>query len=414
VAELQLSELERCLFLALTNCETGFAVLALDKKGKILFVNRACELQFGYYHDRITREMSLEDLVRLPMLPGGSVEKAFPNIQRKGLWEGEGVGINAAGDSINCSVSLVYTFLSEDGEKSGLLGIIRDITEIRSKEALLRESVELSTELTNQLYVKNQALQLSRRHLEHAKKALEQELKDVANLQQSLLPAELPQIAELDFGVIYQPSGQASGDYYDVFAIDPNHYGVLVADVSGHGARAAVHMAILRVMFHASVRDVLSPGAALSLMNALTQDFVPEGAFITMFYGIFDMKNKAVKYSSAGHLPPVIWNHRKKEAPKELALEINFPLNLFDDVEYRDRILSLEPGLKIFLYTDGLTEAFNSRREMYGTDRLLRLLEQFVEKDAAAVATGVLEDVHHFRQGRTLEDDFTAVVVGMK
>ena len=183
-----------------------------------------------------------------------------------------------------------------------------------------------------------------------------------------------------------------------------------MADVSGHGARAAVDMAITRVLVHSAVKDTLSPGAALGRLNTMLSEFVPTESFVTMFYGVLDPGRRTLRFALAGHPPPLLWKPGES-SPEPLQRTPGFPLHVVSQAEFGEEEVYLPPGSTLFLYTDGLTEAFNSQREMYGVQRLGRLLGDLSPGPVQGMVDQVRQAVQEFTGATALTDDFTAVAV---
>lgn len=264
---------------------------------------------------------------------------------------------------------------------------------------------------------------------------VDRELQVVADIQQSLLPACLPEIPSLKLAAHYQTSRRAGGDYYDFFRLPDDRWGILIADVSGHGTPAAVVMAITHSIAHmypgtaAACRKVgldgiewpadeapadaaalaASPGRLLTFINRhLTARYTSGfGAFVTAFYGIYDPRDQVLTYSSAGHNPPRI---RRCTTGEVVALggTRNFPLGIMADETYADRSYYLSPGDQIIFYTDGLTETHNPQGELFGTDRLDAVLAKCTN-DPAAILDSVLTAVDQFADGLPPADDRTLI-----
>lgn len=142
--------------------------------------------------------------------------------------------------------------------------------------------------------------------LRQAYQALDREMKAVGEIQRSLLPTELPKIAILDLAAHYQPAQRAGGDYYDFFPMPDGQWGIFIADVSGHGTPAAVVMAVTHCIAHTHPGPPLPPGKLLEYINQhLSARYIGVGStFVTAFYGIYDSKQRHLKYACAGHNPP--------------------------------------------------------------------------------------------------------------
>ncbi len=239
---------------------------------------------------------------------------------------------------------------------------------------------------------------------------VEKELKVVADIQRSLLPKTMPAIPGLGLAAFYQTSQWAGGDYYDFFPLPDGRWGLLIADVSGHGTPAAVIMAILHSLAHSLPGHPDPPRALLSYVNRhLVDRYTSEGeAFVTAFYGIFDPVRRELTYASAGHNPPRL---KRCEDGSIMALDSvgNLPLGVFAGQEYEQATLQLVPGDQIIFYTDGITEARSPSGEMFGSARLDEALEN-CHLDAQGLIETVLAALKDFTAGANPSDDQTVVV----
>ncbi len=246
--------------------------------------------------------------------------------------------------------------------------------------------------------------------LEKAYKEIDRELRVVGDIQRSLLPEKLPKLPTLDLATYYKTSKSAGGDYYDVFDLPDGRCGILVADVSGHGTPAAVIMAITHGLGHAYPGYPMPPGKLLSFLNdRLTERYTSKlGGFVTAFYGIYDSKTRSMVYSSAGHNPPRL----KRCADGSISYldgVVQFPLGVEIGVEYGEAEVTFVPGDQIIFYTDGITEAMNPERKMFGMERLDRALEN-CSLTAEGLIRTVLAAVEEFAEGQPQEDDRTMIV----
>jgi phosphoserine phosphatase RsbU/P len=246
--------------------------------------------------------------------------------------------------------------------------------------------------------------------LKETNHALDQELKSVGEIQRTLLPAQLPQIPKLDLAAYYQPSQRAGGDYYDFFPLPDGRWGIVIADVSGHGTPAAVLMAVTHCLAHTNPYLSAPPAQMLGYLNRyLTKLYTRQNdTFVTAFYAIYDAGQRRLTYSCAGHNPPRL----KRCQDGTLAVldhATNLPLGIFPDEAYRESEQDLQPGDQIIFYTDGITEAYNQAGQMFGIERLDEMLEN-CSLQASGLLDSLLYAVDEFTQGRTADDDRTVIV----
>lgn len=246
--------------------------------------------------------------------------------------------------------------------------------------------------------------------LRQAYEIVDRELRHVAAIQRSLLPRELPRIPRLDLAAHYQTSRWAGGDYYDFFPLPDGQWGLLIADVSGHGTPAAVMMAITHSIAHSYPGHPTPAAELLTHVNQrLAQLYTTDsGTFVTAFYGIFDPRHRTLTYSSAGHNPPRVKRCRGRRIDALDGVG-GLPLGLFDDVTYDPTTVALEPGDQIVLYTDGITEATDADGRMFGVDRLDESLNR-CQATADALIRTLLDDLSRFTGDQPAADDRTLLV----
>ncbi len=238
--------------------------------------------------------------------------------------------------------------------------------------------------------------------------AVERELKAVADIQRSLLPAKLPTIENLELAVYYQTSRHSGGDYYDFFKMPHDQWGILIADVSGHGTPAAVLMAITHSMAHIFSDPPVAPGRLLHAINdRLCRTYTQgSGNFVTAFYGVFDPHARTLTWANAGHPPP---RHRRADGTiGALPLAQSLPLGIEPNEPFEERITTLKAGDLLLFYTDGITEARAPSGVMFDVERLDEVL-QAADPSASGAIAGTIAALEIFSGGQPLTDDRTLV-----
>jgi sigma-B regulation protein RsbU (phosphoserine phosphatase) len=246
--------------------------------------------------------------------------------------------------------------------------------------------------------------------LKAAYEEVDYELKVVADIQRSLLPRQMPKIPTMGVAASYQTSRRAGGDYYDFFQLAEGKWGILIADVSGHGTPAAVIMAVTHSLAHTFAGPSHLPDEVLTHLNRhLTALYTSHSDdFVTAFYGVYDPAQRILTYSSAGHNPPRL----KRCADGSLTLldrARGLPLGISPMERYQTETYQLVPGDELVLYTDGVTEATNKQGEMFGLERLDKVLENCT-LGASDLLKAVLAAVEEFTEGRPAADDRTVLV----
>lgn len=244
--------------------------------------------------------------------------------------------------------------------------------------------------------------------LRDAYEVVDRELQIVADIQRSLLPVEVPPIPTLELAVHYQTSKRAGGDYYDFFELPDGRWGILVADVSGHGTPAAVIMAVTHSIAHTLNDEPDPPSRLMNFINHhLTARYTNgNGTFVTAFYGIYDPKTRTLCYSNAGHNPP---RHQRGGQIASLEGGHNLPLGIEPDEKYTDRTVTFAPGDAVIFYTDGITEARSPGGEMLGVEPLDQILRD-TKNSADQTLHRVLKQVEDFTGGAAPIDDRTVLV----
>jgi sigma-B regulation protein RsbU (phosphoserine phosphatase) len=240
--------------------------------------------------------------------------------------------------------------------------------------------------------------------------ALDREMQVVADIQRSLLPADLPHIPGVELAVHYQTSRRAGGDYYDFFPLPDGRWGILIADVSGHGTPAAVLMAVTHSIAHTYGGPPTPPATLLNFVNQhLAARYTNgNGTFVTAFYGIYDPAKREMVYANAGHPAPRVRRGSGRGCRIEPAIaQGGLPLGIEADECYTDGIVRFAPGDLLVLYTDGITEAHRAGDfALFGDDRLDIALGQCLPTAASALEC-ILRDVNHFTANATPSDDQT-------
>jgi sigma-B regulation protein RsbU (phosphoserine phosphatase) len=237
------------------------------------------------------------------------------------------------------------------------------------------------------------------------------EMKAVADIQKALLPDAVPRVPGLDVAVDYRAAARAGGDYYDFFPLPGGKLGVLVADASGHGAPAAVLMAMTHSIAHTlHEADRARPSSLLTQLNAhLARRYTrPTGSFVTAFSAVFDPTARTLTYASAGHAPPLVV--RADGTRSTLNRAQRLPLGIKPTETYPEQTTAFGPGDRVALVTDGILEAANAAGDMFGTAGIgvaLRPVCDAAAEDLAAILTAWAAHT----AGVPTADDRTVVVV---
>ncbi|MCP4352492.1 MAG: SpoIIE family protein phosphatase [Desulfobacterales bacterium] len=245
-----------------------------------------------------------------------------------------------------------------------------------------------------------------------AKERAESELKLAWNIQQSFLPKNFPKLKEIDVWGKCDPAREVGGDYFDFFKIDNENYGMVIGDVSGKGAQAALFMAVSRTLFRILSAQEYSPELVLTKFNdqlvALDQG---ANMFITVFYGVFNIKTSVLCYSSAGHNMPYIKSSQSNETFQMLPAMKTMVAGMMDGIPMELAETHMHHGDIVVLYTDGMTEAINEEDEEFGEERLEELLNRYSNLSAKDMCNSLIQDVQVFQGTKPQFDDMTMFIL---
>jgi len=266
--------------------------------------------------------------------------------------------------------------------------------------------LEFLTTLGNQAMTSLENARLFEETLE--KQRMEEELNLARNIQQGLLPSKLPQLNGYEIAAVNIPSRQVGGDYFDIISISENRYGIAIADVSGKGAGAALLMANLQASLHALATSNIRIGEMISRINNLIYQNTALDKFITFFYGELDTKENTFTYCNAGHNPP----YRVDEKGKVVELMVGgIILGMMKDVVFETATVTIKPGDRIVMFTDGITEAMNEKEEEFGEERLKKLIQKWPNVSSQELMDKIISEVKEFSKGTPQDDDITMVIL---
>ena len=348
---------------------------------------------------------------RLPLLRGGFFEELIYGDQPRLFHDLVIPADDPAAEYLEGMSSVVAVPMFDGGEGLNMTVLMRQEPRAFAEEQL-PEIV-----WTSNLYGRaTHNLVLSER-LRQAYEAVDHELRVVADNQRSLLPAQMPSIPTMSLAAHYQTSRRAGGDYYDFFSLPDGRWGLLIADVSGHGTPAAVLMAVTHSLAHSYPNPSSPPGALLSYVNGhLTDRYTASSdTFVTAFYGVYDPAARTLTYSSAGHNPPRL----TRCDDGSLALldkGRGMPLGIFAAETYPEATHQLRPGDQLIFYTDEeehhrgpLARGRGDVRGGVIVSRLDRVLEN-CSVTASDLLRTVLSDLEEFTGGAPPHDDRTLLV----
>ncbi|NLT95442.1 MAG: SpoIIE family protein phosphatase [Clostridia bacterium] len=257
---------------------------------------------------------------------------------------------------------------------------------------------ELLVRCNNLLKVKRLTDDLSQRYQD-----LKKEMEMARRLQQGFLPQRIPEFKELHIEVLYQTSIGVGGDFYDFLVLDDHSLGVFIGDVSGHGVSSAMITAVLKDLIAKGAKDWANPGKFLTYLNQEIYSFfnsVNSDHFVTAFYSVFNLKKNVIIYANAGH-PAPIFSGEKGVFRLECSRE--FPLGLFDNVNYEEEEQLFSIGNQVFMFTDGLFELKNTQGEYLAEEVLMEEIKN--NNDFFAY----LRETINSSKGFSLDDDINII-----
>jgi len=239
---------------------------------------------------------------------------------------------------------------------------------------------------------------------------MSRELSLAAKIQKSFLPAKIPEIAGLEIAAVSLPAKQVGGDLYDILPLPEGKWGVCVGDVSGKGVPAALFMAKAISEFRREALDSSIVSLPLRKLNARIAEEGAGGLFLTLLYLIVDPKEKSFSFSNGGH-EPVFYRRRENNRAEILTSESGMPLGVTPDGNFDQKEFPGQKGDTILLISDGVKEAMNGRREIFGNKRILSVLQESAEGSAQTVIDHLLKRIGDFVRHAPQHDDLTAVCI---
>lgn len=245
-----------------------------------------------------------------------------------------------------------------------------------------------------------------------AKEKIESELRIAKEIQMGMIPhtfPPFPDLNQLDLYAMLEPAKEVGGDLYDFFLIDERHLCFAIGDVSGKGVPASLFMAVTRTLLRSLAPRQQSPKAIVEAMNYSLSQGNDSSMFVTFFLGILDVKTGELRYVNAGHNPPVLISEDKGAEYFEITKDI--PVALIEDFEYTDMKMTIGKNDRLFLYTDGITEAENAQAELYSDKKLLEYLNGQSTLVPAEIIQNVEKEVTTHVDGNEQSDDLTMLCV---
>lgn len=375
---------------ALQNSGSGIAVA--DTEGMLAgYVNPSMMELLGLETIEEAYECSFRQFLQEEALAADMIAAA----QAGDTWEGELEMKRKDGTPFFAQASLAPN-LNPDGAMTGIVVSLVDVTPQRHAQQQL------------ELY----AAQLRQKNAE-----MEADLRMARDLQYAFLPSSYPEVSvsgdgrtgHLEFAHVYHPSGMVGGDFFDILPVSGSQVLVFMADVMGHGARAALVVATLRGLLEQIAKETQEPGEFMTRLNAAYSKIFSSASelmFATACCVRIDLQTGRIHHANAGHPLPMVVEAEGGVAEAEVGGEALGPaLGLFGDAEYQHADLELKPGMRLFFYTDGLTEARSEQQEEFEEGGLVKSLQGHLAEPLPSLLDLIVKDAVAFTGTPEFEDD---------
>jgi phosphoserine phosphatase RsbU/P len=243
------------------------------------------------------------------------------------------------------------------------------------------------------------------------KQKIEEELEIARDIQRNLLPQKIPSFSRFDVAAANLSSRQVGGDYYDIIKLDDKSFCVSIADVVGKGVPASLLMANLQAFLKVICKQGMKLDEATGLINDLVCENITDGKFITFCWGVLNNEDINIEYVNAGHNPPLLVRHGKIEKLQKGGMILGVMKTM---QAYESEIIKLEKDDVIVLFTDGISEAKNTRDEEFSDERLEKLVLELSHLPATEILNSIKKEVQNFAYGTVQSDDITLMIIKVK
>lgn len=293
------------------------------------------------------------------------------------------------------------------------------ITPVKTPSQTITHYIGVQSDLTKRKEIEAE-LGRTTRKLEDAYSELKKDVEAAARIQRALLPSSLPQLEEVRFSWDFRPSADLAGDFLNIIPLSDHELGIYILDVSGHGVAASLLSVTLSRWLSANPYQsfLLSPGTdhsrpgvtppsevATRLNHQLISDATNEQYF-TLIYGVLDLRTLEFRHVSAGHSGPLHLHH---DGGTELYDSNGNPVGLLEGAQFEERILQLNPGDRLFFYTDGLTEAESPFQSEFGDDRVVQTIDGYRTVSLDDTVHSLMNDLDQWSGHRPLRDDVSVL-----
>jgi phosphoserine phosphatase RsbU/P len=302
--------------------------------------------------------------------------------------------------------SILMYPITVKNEKIGSLALLKEVD-----DGFNKEMIDIIDTFVNQASISVENFRLLKEAIKTER--YKEELDIATRVQNSLLPSKLEKNQAYEIVAFTRAADEVGGDYYDTFKLDNDRTVLIIGDVSGKGTSAAFHMAQMKGVFQSLVQLDLDPKEFLVHANSALSRCLEATSFITVSYFIVDRKSRKVSFARAGHCPTLYFNAQKNETKyfknKGLGLGILRNSNFHKYVQVNE--FDFNSGDIIILYTDGITEACNDKKKQFGYDKLQAALVKYSNQSPENIQEGIINDLYKFCGKKSLDDDYTLLIV---
>src|ERR1700734_3383661 len=367
-----------------------FTIMLLDEKGETLITRYAW--RFGYTHAPMRRIPTSSGLVGAAVREWRTIN--VPDVNKDPRY----LPMNPETRS-ELIVPLFY--------KARIIGVL-DLEHTRPN-FFNEEHERMLTTLASQIAIAIENARLYQA-VHRQERQLEKDIAMAREVQLRLLPTEAPSHPHADMAVRFLPARTIGGDLYDFLDYGPNRTAIVLGDVSGKAAPAALFAALVSGIMRAAAAQAPGPAAMLGLLNDALQERKLDSQYVTMLFALWNDENQTLQVANSGAVQPVFCR-----AGQSVTVQAEgFPLGMFPDVTYEELSVATQPGDVIVFVSDGIGDAENEKEEMYGEDRLAGLLCSSRDLPAQEIADAILDDVSRFQGSKDRFDDETIIVLRVR
>jgi len=242
-----------------------------------------------------------------------------------------------------------------------------------------------------------------------SKQREEKEIEIAGEIQSNLLPKEIPNIPGIDIFAYNKPAKGVGGDYYDIINFNNENLCVVMADVAGKGVPAALVMVMIRTTFHNILKPNLKPSSIINYLNRFLERESSQERYATVFYLLINIRSKRAIYTNAAHGPLMLY--RKSEDSFQMLDTPGLPVGIDKEQQYEQDEITLQNGDIVMLYTDGITEAMNDKREEFSIERVKSIIKENADKPAQEITSIIRSEVEKYVGEAPQHDDETLILL---